>query len=306
MRKYRMRIFITGGGGFVGSAVFRDAASGDKFWKKHTVTFLTRDASKLRKERNASKNVEIVQGSWENADLLEKCIKNTNAIVHIAGSTPPADKKQMIRTNVEYTKRIIELAQKWKVKKVIFLSSERVLAKNKTPYSMTKQTAEKIVSGFKNHLILRPALIYGEGDNKNLSKLARIIRRTRIVPVFGDGKAIMQPIYVHDVVKYVRVGLQKDIKGTFIVVGKERTDMNKIIDMIARLQGKRVYKIHLPLTLAINLVRVYERFSKKPIITVNQIKNMNESCLRSMEETNSVFGFKPCGIQERIRKVVFV
>jgi nucleoside-diphosphate-sugar epimerase len=48
-------------------------------------------------------------------------------------------------------------------------------------------------------VILRPTLIYGLGRDKNVSEIARFIRRFSFFPVFGLAQGLRQPIHAEDV-----------------------------------------------------------------------------------------------------------
>lgn len=46
--------------------------------------------------------------------------------------------------------------------------------------------------------ILRPTLIYAEGQDENVSRIAALIRRFRFFPLAGDGKGRRQPVHADD------------------------------------------------------------------------------------------------------------
>lgn len=46
--------------------------------------------------------------------------------------------------------------------------------------------------------ILRPTLVYDEGRDANVTRLAGVIRRFGVVPVFGDGSGLRQPVHAED------------------------------------------------------------------------------------------------------------
>lgn len=46
--------------------------------------------------------------------------------------------------------------------------------------------------------ILRPTLIYAEGLDENVSRIAGLIRRFRFFPLAGDGKGLRQPVHADD------------------------------------------------------------------------------------------------------------
>jgi nucleoside-diphosphate-sugar epimerase len=46
--------------------------------------------------------------------------------------------------------------------------------------------------------ILRPTLIYAEGQDQNVSRLARLIRRLGVLPLHGQGQGLRQPVHAED------------------------------------------------------------------------------------------------------------
>ena len=48
-------------------------------------------------------------------------------------------------------------------------------------------------------IVLRPTLIYGLGKDKNISEIARFIRRFGFFPVFGKAMGLRQPVHAEDV-----------------------------------------------------------------------------------------------------------
>lgn len=48
-------------------------------------------------------------------------------------------------------------------------------------------------------VILSPTLIYGLGQDKNISEIARFIRRFAFFPLFGKASGLRQPVHAHDV-----------------------------------------------------------------------------------------------------------
>ena len=46
--------------------------------------------------------------------------------------------------------------------------------------------------------ILRPTLIYAEGQDGNVSRLAKLIRRMRVLPLAGAGRGLRQPVHAQD------------------------------------------------------------------------------------------------------------
>ncbi|TRW92012.1 NAD-dependent epimerase/dehydratase family protein [Candidatus Methylobacter oryzae] len=57
-------------------------------------------------------------------------------------------------------------------------------------------------------VILRPTLIYGLGRDKNITEIARFIRRFGFFPLFGNANGLRQPVHVADVAGACLAALQ--------------------------------------------------------------------------------------------------
>lgn len=57
-------------------------------------------------------------------------------------------------------------------------------------------------------VILRPTLIYGKGEDKNVSEMARLIRRFGFFPLFGRARGLRQPVHADDVAQACMAAVQ--------------------------------------------------------------------------------------------------
>lgn len=56
--------------------------------------------------------------------------------------------------------------------------------------------------------VLRPTLIYAEGQDANVSRLARLIRRWRVLPLSGAGEGRRQPVHAADLAEGALAALE--------------------------------------------------------------------------------------------------
>ena len=94
-----MRLLVTGGAGFIGANFVHDAV------REHAVTVL--DALTYAGSRESLDPVEdevrLVQGDITDADLVDKLVAQTDAVVHEIGADEPGaagDSKRMVRTGL--------------------------------------------------------------------------------------------------------------------------------------------------------------------------------------------------------------
>ena len=68
------------------------------------------------------------------------------------------------------------------------------------PTKQVRLAAEQQIRGCGlDWTILRPTMIYGAAGDRNLSRLLRLLSRTAVLPVPGNGKCLHQPVHVADV-----------------------------------------------------------------------------------------------------------
>ena len=107
-------------------------------------------------------------------------------------------------THIRHAPALISVCREAGVKRAVFLSSTWRFSKVNTTGVNTVIAGEESVnvSGLETTL-LRPTMIYGPGDDRNISRLRNYLRRYRIIPIFGNGSRLVQPVYVTDLAKAV-------------------------------------------------------------------------------------------------------
>jgi nucleoside-diphosphate-sugar epimerase len=94
-------------------------------------------------------------------------------------------------------------------RRVIAFSSTSRLTKIQSPVAAERAVAERLADGEAQTLslcggagvactLLRPTLIYAEGQDQNVSRLAHLIRRFGALPLSGGGAGLRQPVHADD------------------------------------------------------------------------------------------------------------
>ncbi|KKS26431.1 MAG: NAD-dependent epimerase/dehydratase [Parcubacteria group bacterium GW2011_GWC2_42_6] len=172
-----MKILVTGANGFLGKKVV--------FWLKQ--------------------NGQEVISFGKNICDLEPLPPGIDVVIHLAAAISGRRRQIFEKNNILGTQNIVNLSKAAGVKKIIFISTLRVLAKESNLYIESKKEGEKIImAAGLPYIILRPSLLYGPGDKKNIIFLANLARQIRLAPVF---KFRMQPIFVDDMAEIIRQSL---------------------------------------------------------------------------------------------------
>ncbi len=99
--------------------------------------------------------------------------------------------------------------------------------------------------------ILRPTLIYAEGRDNNVTRLARMIRTARVLPLLGDGRGLRQPVRAEDLAVGAIAAARSDaaIGKIYDVPGGEalsyREMAGRIFDALG--QQRRIIAVPAPL-----------------------------------------------------------
>lgn len=264
-----MKLFITGGSGFVGRALCRELAA-----RGHQLHCLIRPGSE--KHLIQSPLVTAVTADLFAPDELEPLIKETDAVIHLVGIIRefPARQITFERLHHQATAAIVTATQQAGVKRYLHMSANGTAKEAQSAYHKTKWLAEKVVrQSALDWTIFRPSLIYGTED-QFISLLASLIQKLPLVPVIGTGEYQMQPVNVDVLVKGFAVAIKNStaIGKTYHCGGQDCISYNQLLDLVGSALGKKqVRKLHQPLSLMRPLVSVLQHLSFFPI-TADQLQ----------------------------------
>ncbi len=291
-----MKIFLTGGTGFIGGHVRRELLR-----KGHEIRLLVHK----RKEDVTEGGVEEVEGDITQPGTFAGILEGCDATINLVGIIREFPRKGVTfeRLHVDATRNIINAAKITGVRRHLQMSALGTRQGASSQYHRSKFHAEECVrtSGL-DWTIFRPSIVFGPKDDF-VNKLAGYIRSYSAVPVIGDGQYRLQPISADDVARCFAMALEmpETVGRTFDMCGPDRLSYNDMLDAIGRAVGKEhVTKIPNPLSLMAAIVPFLQGFSFFPI-TMDQILMLIEEniCDGSWRE---IFPFEPERFAEGIAK----
>ena len=256
-----MKIFITGGTGFIG---------------RYTTELLSKSNHHLkvlvRKTSNSSflnkLNVTIVEGDLTDKKSLFEGMKDCDSIINIAAHYTfwESDNKVYSEVNIEGTRNVMECSLEAGIKKIVYVSTAGIYGKPKeepfneestvgpiqySEYFRTKYEAEKIVWNlFKEKglpiVVIYPVCVLGPGDTRASGRYIQdLINRKLPATVFKNG--IFTYVYVKDVAQAIVNALEKENNiGKKYLVGNYRYRWGEINKMISEISGVHLPKFNLP------------------------------------------------------------
>jgi nucleoside-diphosphate-sugar epimerase len=272
-----MKVFVTGGTGFTGSYVVALLLK-----RGYEVRCLYRDGS----DRSVlpQPDIEWVLGELPDSGALSASMQGTEALVNVAS------------LGFGHADSILHAAKNAGIRRAIFVSTTAIFTQLNAKSKKVRLAAEASIqaSGLK-YTILRPTMIYGSPRDRNMWRLIRFMHYSPMMPVFGDGSYLQQPIYVGDVAQAIVscLGNDQTIGKSYNIAGKSPLTYNQVIDTIANKMDKRVWKIHIPSRPVVAMLKFLERFHVPFLLKAEQVLRLNENKNFSYTEAQQDFGFTP-------------
>jgi UDP-glucose 4-epimerase len=219
-----MKILITGGAGFIGSHLC------DKHVKnKDTVicldNFLSGELTNIRHLLNY-RNFKLVNGDIRNYDLLEKLMRDVDAVFHLAAQIHVdrsiIEPRLTYDINVLGTQNIMEISRMYDVEKIIHMSTSEVYGSAQYapmdenhpldaphPYGASKIAADRLCYAYintygMNICIMRPFNLYGphqkdHGYGGVISLFTKRVLSGMPPIIYGSGEQTRDYTYVEDI-----------------------------------------------------------------------------------------------------------
>ncbi|GAB4506808.1 MAG: NAD-dependent epimerase/dehydratase family protein [Anaerolineales bacterium] len=279
-----MKVLVTGATGFTGSRLAPLLLKNG--YQVRAFVRPTSDRSPL-----STLTVEWAIGDLSNPETLTAALHGMDALVNIAS------------LGFGHAESIVRSAKEAGVRRGLFISTTAIFTQlNAGSKSIRFAAEEAIQTSGLDYTILRPTMIYGSKRDRNMWRLIRLLRITPVMPIFGDGESLQQPIFVDDVAQAVLLALQNDISigKNYNIAGKAPLTYNQVIDTVASALGKRVWKLHLPYMPIVRMLQFTERMKIRLPIKAEQVLRLNENKAFSYEEAQRDFGFSPRSFEEGI------
>ena len=230
-----MQVVVTGASGFV-------ATNLRKYLSDNNVKLISVSRKDFKKFKNETK---IITKNYDD-EILLSIINNSDVLIHLIGIGKQTIVSDYNLVNTEYTKKIINLCKKSKIKKIIYTSGLGVSKNTTLGYFISKYKAEKhIINSNLDYTIFRPSYIVGKGDL--FTKYLKEQIKKGQIKIPGSGNYSIQPIYIDDVSEIIFNALtnKKFSKVILDLVGSESITYEKYVKEFSRGTKTKIKKISL-------------------------------------------------------------
>lgn len=212
------KVLLAGGAGLVGQSLLKILVR-----SKFKVTVIDKDIFQLKKLRSQFPNIQFITLDLSDSEAVKKVAISFDCIVIMQALIKGLDYLDFYQNTVISTQNLLDLIKNQKVKPyVIHVSSSVINSRANDFYTRSKRKQEQLVKdcGFKK-IILRPTLMYGEGDNKHFYVLINFMRKFPFFLMPGNGKYIRQPLYAMDFAYVIKDCIKNPKEGVFNISGLE-------------------------------------------------------------------------------------
>jgi nucleoside-diphosphate-sugar epimerase len=320
-----MRVFLTGGTGFIGGHVARKLRErGDE------VRALARSAAKGAPLE--ALGCELVIGDLADTAAIATGLDGCDALIHGAAvyevGIPNSERRQMYEANVLGTEGVLQAALDAKTPKIVYVSTiaafgnthgEVVDESYEHPgkeftsyYEQTKYEAHQIAKRMIAEqglpcVIVQPGGVYGPDDHSVVGQQINQFLAGKM-PLLAFPEVGFNMIHVEDVAGGILLALDRGEAGESYVLGDQITTMRDLIGTVAEITGKKAPKRAIPTGLLKALTPAGPLIGK----LMSQPPNLRElissadgvTFWAKQDKAVSELGFSPRGFETGLRETL--
>jgi len=227
-------ILVTGGTGFIGKALIRNLVGAS-----YPVRTLIRPSSESP-DLPRGVPVQVAVSSLNDMRGLRAAMVGVDVVYHLAGVERRGAYASLMQVDIQGTRNVAEAAADAGIKRIFFLSHLGADRASAYPVPKAKAIAEEFIrrSGVE-YTILRAAIAYGPNDGftTGLALLMHALPFVFLVP--GDGRTLLQPLWVEDLVTCLSWALDDDatLNQTIEIGGPEYLTFQQVIELVKETLG---------------------------------------------------------------------
>ena len=257
-----MKVFVTGGSGFIGGHVVRLLRE-----RGDDVVALVR--SREKGEKLEALGAQLVEGDLSSTDVIRDACEDCDAAVHGAAvykvGIPKSERESMHDANVRGTERVLDAAWQAGVGRILYVSTINVFGNTRgdvvdesyerepgewlSVYDETKwlahEAAKERAAKGAPIVMVQPGGVYGPGDHSELGNVIDQTRsgKMRAIPFAGMG---LNLIHVEDAAAGILLALDKGKVGESYVLGGQIATMRDLVENVAKLTDRKPPKREMP------------------------------------------------------------
>ncbi len=299
-----MKFLITGGAGFLGINVVRHLKS-----RGHEVVSLDKV---MFDYADMNDKIDIITGDIRDKKVVDNAMKSIDVVVHTAAALPLYSAEEILSTDIDGTKNLLEAAEKNKVERFIHISSTAVYGiPNHHPlyetdkldgvghYGKAKIKAEEECNSYRKKgmcvSIIRPKSFVGPERLGVFDLLYDWAYDGKGFPMIGSGNNRYQLLDVEDLCDAILLcaTLEKNkVNDTFNIGAKNFTTMKEDYQAVLDYAGYGKKIVGLPEKPIILMLKILEIFKLSPLYKW-VYETASKDSFVSIEKAEKTLGYSP-------------
>ncbi|MEW6077211.1 MAG: NAD(P)H-binding protein [Thermodesulfobacteriota bacterium] len=213
----------------------------------------------------------------------------------------------MVGLHTGHAAAMVDAAVAAGVKRALFVTSTSIFTRPDTSTKRHLLEAEKRIrdSGL-DYTIIRPTMVYGDEQDRNICRLIRYLARWPVLFIPGPGTWRVQPVYVDDAAGAIADAWQTPgtIGKCYNISGREPLTFNALVDTVSALLKRKIMKIHLPVSPLVAACKRAETAGLSFFVRSDQIERLNEDKSFAHDEATADFQFAPVSFETGVRREI--
>ncbi len=319
-----MKILVTGASGFLGSHVVRKALQ-----HKYEIRAFVRPSSSLKNLEGLP--IEILAGNLHSQEDLKKALSGCEWLFHLAADYrfTSFQGNQVMQTNIEGTKAILQAARESKIAKIVYTSSTATIgipedgspgtemtpiSKKEMvgPYKLSKYLAEQEVLKAAQQgcpvVIVNPSAPVGTYDSKP-TPTGRFIVDFLNRKLFAYTNTGLNLVDAEDVAEGHILAALKGRVGERYILGNQNLDFKTILEILSQITGLPAPRFCLPHGAVLFMAYANHIFSKnilrkEPGIPLEGVKLSRKKMFFDPSKAKKELGIPQTPVEEALKKAV--
>jgi len=272
---------VTGAFSYTGSFIARRLIAAG-----HQVRTLTNNPSP---PPDLSDKVASAPLNFEDADSLVRFMRGADTLYNTywIHSNYGAD---AFGAAVQRSKKLFAAARVAGIRRCVHLSIANPGASRHAYYTSKAELEEALRSAGMSYAIVRPTLVYGEGDVL-INNIAWVLRHFPVFAIPGDGAYRLQPVHVEDVASIAVTAGLADGNIAVDAAGPDILRFEELVRLVHRAVASRSVLLKTPPAVALAGARVAGFIAKDALLTREQLDDLRAELLVSAEPPHGTIRF---------------
>jgi len=270
-------VTIYGGSGFVGRHIAQRIAQHG--WRVRVAVRRPNEALFVR-PYGVVGQVEPVLCNIRNAASVRAAMQGADAVVNCVGILNGVGKNSFDAVQAKGAGTIARAAAELGVRHLAHISAIGADAKSDSAYARSKAAGEAaVLAAFPAAVILRPSVIFGNGDSF-FNRFAAMTRYGPFLPVVG-GATLFQPVHVEDVAQAAVQGVLGQAAGVYELGGPDVASLTDLMQQMLAVVQRHQLVMDIPFFVARIMAFAFDMVQKlslqlitNQVLTRDQVRNL--------------------------------